>query len=114
MNLAIFKTFGIRHKPRTEHLTQNECWLRASDDQYFFVIYILFLECECNIKGSLPSICDTTKGNCYCKPHVVGQNCSICESGYFEFPNCKGKMGQVKYSIALNSGSEIIGLYILF
>ena len=56
--------------------------------------YIMFLECECNITGSMPTICDS-KGNCICKPHVVTSKCTECEYGYYEFPNCKGKIGWV-------------------
>ena len=56
--------------------------------------YIMFLECECNITGSMPTICDS-KGKCICKPHVVNSKCTECEYGYYEFPNCKGKIGWV-------------------
>ncbi|KAF7284662.1 hypothetical protein GWI33_021846 [Rhynchophorus ferrugineus] len=44
--------------------------------------------CQCHPPGSeLDSnrepICDQNTGDCQCKPHVIGQNCDMCEDGFY-------------------------------
>ncbi|KAG8443758.1 hypothetical protein GDO86_009077 [Hymenochirus boettgeri] len=38
------------------------------------------LPCECDVSGTMtsPQICDKLTGQCFCKPFVSGQQCSIC------------------------------------
>ena len=48
------------------------------------------LECECDIKGSNSTSCDSN-GMCTCKPKFTGSKCTECDSGFFGFPECKGK-----------------------
>ena len=33
----------------------------------------------------------SSSGVCTCKSNVVGTKCTACQSGYFGFPNCRGK-----------------------
>ena len=48
------------------------------------------LECECDAEGSVDQYnCNSFGGQCQCKPHVIGQQCSRCEPEYFGFPECK-------------------------
>ena len=49
------------------------------------------VECGCNLDGSKNSSCSSC-GKCYCKSNVVGEKCDTCANGYFNFPNCIGKI----------------------
>ena len=49
------------------------------------------LSCDCNIDGSLSFVCEPFGGQCRCKPNVIGRDCQKCRTGYYGFPNCKGK-----------------------
>lgn len=37
--------------------------------------------CDCNIQGTLDSICNASTGLCYCADGVLGQTCDTCPSG---------------------------------
>ena len=48
------------------------------------------LQCECDADGSVDQYnCNSFGGQCQCKPHVIGKQCSRCEPEYFGFPDCK-------------------------
>ncbi|XP_017779043.1 PREDICTED: laminin subunit alpha isoform X2 [Nicrophorus vespilloides] len=47
------------------------------------------LNCQCDYDGSLSFECDTFGGQCQCKPNVIGRQCSICQTGFYGFPDCK-------------------------
>ncbi|KAL4226155.1 Laminin subunit beta-1 [Mactra antiquata] len=52
------------------------------------VIHQRALPCECDLTGSLSSVCDAVGGQCECKPHVVGRKCDQCAPGTYGFgPN---------------------------
>ncbi len=40
------------------------------------------IACQCNISGSIGSVCDSGNGQCVCKEFVTGTNCNECLSGY--------------------------------
>ncbi|XP_060933382.1 laminin subunit beta-1a [Limanda limanda] len=45
-------------------------------------------ECQCDLQGSLSTVCVPTGGQCQCRPHVVGRNCDTCAPATFQFgPN---------------------------
>ena len=44
--------------------------------------------------GCSSSTSCSSNGECTCKTNVVGIKCTVCESGYFGFPNCQGKTFQ--------------------
>ena len=49
---------------------------------------MIFLDCECNLEGSLSYQCEEN-GTCTCKTNVGGKKCTKCLDGYFyDFPNC--------------------------
>ena len=52
----------------------------------------IYVECTCDTDGSSSQACDSTSGKCSCKSElIVGDNCDKCKTGYFGFPDCKGK-----------------------
>ena len=51
--------------------------------------------CECNEDGSNGLSCDDGTGLCTCKDNVIGDKCTQCAAGYWNFPSCEGKQ---KYS----------------
>ncbi|XP_067621354.1 laminin subunit alpha-1 isoform X1 [Eurosta solidaginis] len=38
--------------------------------------------CDCYIDGSDSDFCDSTNGQCLCKPRFAGQKCDECDAGY--------------------------------
>ena len=48
-----------------------------------------FLDCECNLEGSINSVCNND-GLCSCKDGIDGDRCSRCKANMFGFPNCQG------------------------
>ena len=61
-------------------------------ESYYFVQFFiktnisLFSECQCSINGTVPEICDTLTGTCFCIPNVTGQSCSECVAGLYGDP----------------------------
>ncbi|KAM5304312.1 laminin subunit alpha-3 isoform 1-T1 [Glossophaga mutica] len=47
------------------------------------------LPCECHPTGALGHHCSPEGGQCPCRPGVVGQQCTRCQTGYYGFPHCK-------------------------
>lgn len=47
------------------------------------------LPCDCDTSGSTGSVCDAVGGQCPCRPHVIGRQCTKCATGYFGFPYCR-------------------------
>ncbi|KAM3604519.1 uncharacterized protein V6R79_012395 [Siganus canaliculatus] len=47
------------------------------------------LPCNCDKSGSTTEICDPVGGQCQCRQHVIGRQCSKCATGYYGFPYCR-------------------------
>ncbi|XP_064298928.1 laminin subunit alpha-3 [Phalacrocorax carbo] len=47
------------------------------------------LPCNCHIAGATSPTCSPLGGQCICRPHVIGRQCSRCQTGYYGFPFCK-------------------------
>ncbi|XP_071346604.1 laminin subunit alpha-3-like isoform X2 [Trachinotus anak] len=47
------------------------------------------LPCNCDKSGSTGSTCDPVGGQCPCRQHVIGQQCTKCATGYYGFPYCR-------------------------
>ena len=52
---------------------------------------LTFSACQCDPDGSMESSCDAN-GACNCKENFEGDQCKECKSGFFEHPNCFGKV----------------------
>lgn len=49
------------------------------------------LPCECHPAGAVGRHCSPEGGQCPCRPHVIGRQCTRCQMGYYGFPHCKRK-----------------------
>ncbi|KAM9386689.1 laminin subunit alpha-3 [Phaethornis superciliosus] len=47
------------------------------------------LPCDCHSAGATSPTCSPLGGQCACRPHVVGRQCSRCQTGYYGFPFCR-------------------------
>ncbi|XP_033492838.2 laminin subunit alpha-3-like isoform X1 [Epinephelus lanceolatus] len=47
------------------------------------------LSCDCDKSGSTGSTCDPVGGQCPCRQHVIGRQCTKCATGYYGFPYCR-------------------------
>ncbi|XP_058487895.1 laminin subunit alpha-3-like isoform X2 [Solea solea] len=47
------------------------------------------LDCNCDKSGSTGSTCDPTGGQCPCRQHIIGRQCTKCATGYYGFPYCR-------------------------
>lgn len=47
------------------------------------------LPCACHEVGAESDACEPLGGQCRCRPHVIGRDCSMCATGYWGFPDCK-------------------------
>uniref|UniRef100_UPI0037E92AE9 laminin subunit alpha-3-like n=1 Tax=Semicossyphus pulcher TaxID=241346 RepID=UPI0037E92AE9 len=47
------------------------------------------LPCNCDQAGSTGTTCDPAGGQCPCRPHVIGRQCTKCAIGYYGFPHCR-------------------------
>lgn len=54
-----------------------------------FNIYYIFLDCDCDIKGTREGICDKDNGKCLCKEGYGGKRCDMCIAEYYGYPDCK-------------------------
>lgn len=49
------------------------------------------LPCECHPAGATGHPCSPEGGQCPCRPHVIGRQCTRCQTGFYGFPHCKRK-----------------------
>uniref|UniRef100_A0A670IES8 Laminin subunit alpha 3 n=1 Tax=Podarcis muralis TaxID=64176 RepID=A0A670IES8_PODMU len=47
------------------------------------------LPCNCHRNGATSRTCDPVGGQCNCRQHIIGRQCSRCQTGYYGFPFCK-------------------------
>ena len=52
------------------------------------------LACECDPEGSTELNCNAD-GICSCKDNVEGDQCKACKPGYYQHPNCLGKLAPI-------------------
>ena len=58
---------------------------------YFFQT---FIACGCSSFGASSTSC-TSSGVCSCKSNFVGDKCTSCKDGFYDYPNCNGKIHTV-------------------
>ncbi|XP_076852840.1 laminin subunit alpha-3, partial [Brachyhypopomus gauderio] len=47
------------------------------------------LPCDCDKAGSISPTCQPIGGQCRCRPHVIGRQCTRCATGFYGFPYCR-------------------------
>ncbi|XP_037538133.1 laminin subunit alpha-3 [Nematolebias whitei] len=47
------------------------------------------LPCGCDKSGSTGTVCDPNGGQCPCRQHVIGRQCTKCATGFYGFPYCR-------------------------
>ncbi|KAM6948734.1 laminin subunit alpha-3-like [Aplochiton taeniatus] len=47
------------------------------------------LPCDCDKSGAMATACDPMGGQCSCRPHVIGRQCTRCATGFYGFPYCR-------------------------
>ncbi|KAF4024914.1 hypothetical protein G4228_016858 [Cervus hanglu yarkandensis] len=47
------------------------------------------LPCECHPAGAIGHPCSPEGGQCPCRPHVIGRQCTRCQTGFYGFPHCR-------------------------
>ncbi|CAJ1084378.1 laminin subunit alpha-5 isoform X1 [Xyrichtys novacula] len=47
------------------------------------------MPCACHEVGAESDTCEAFGGQCRCRPHVIGRDCSMCATGFWGFPNCR-------------------------
>ncbi|XP_029930598.1 laminin subunit alpha-3-like isoform X2 [Myripristis murdjan] len=47
------------------------------------------LPCNCDKAGATATNCDPIGGQCPCRQHVIGRQCTRCATGYYGFPYCR-------------------------
>lgn len=50
---------------------------------------MFFTDCNCDLIGSLPEVCNKTNGQCMCKEGYAGPRCDKCLHSYNGYPDCK-------------------------
>lgn len=59
------------------------------------------LPCNCDRSGSEGSTCDPAGGQCACRQHVIGRQCTKCATGYYGFPYCRREPGAARAFLPL-------------
>lgn len=54
-----------------------------SNTTLLLLVFLVHTECDCNATGSTRFGCNALTGECDCKPNVIGQNCDLCEEGFY-------------------------------
>ncbi|KAK2110298.1 Laminin subunit alpha-5 [Saguinus oedipus] len=60
--------------------------------------------CGCHEVGATGPTCEPFGGQCPCRAHVIGRDCSRCATGYWGFPHCRREYP----SPGVPSGGEMV------
>lgn len=52
-------------------------------------IFLLFVDCDCDLQGTLGEVCDKSSGQCLCKDGYETPRCDHCLPGFWNYPQCE-------------------------
>ncbi len=55
-------------------------------------VYFIFTACQCNPDGTKDGLCEANGNQCPCKDNYAGAKCDQCARGFYNFPQCVGKL----------------------
>ncbi|XP_062872234.1 laminin subunit alpha-5 [Trichomycterus rosablanca] len=98
-------------KPNVEGIACDKCkplYWNLSPDTVFGCS-----NCECDTAGTLSEVAECAQNNrqCYCKPNVCGETCSVCKDGFFNqqihnYFGCQGCQCDIGGSASLSCGER--------
>lgn len=74
------------------------------------------LPCHCHKVGATSPTCEPIGGQCHCRPHVIGRQCSRCATGFFGFPYCRREcplLDTVHTAFTLSANFTLFSLFFI-
>ena len=62
--------------------------------------------CSCHEVGAAGPTCEPFGGQCPCRAHVIGRDCSRCATGYWGFPSCRREYPSPRARWGVPSGNS--------
>ena len=80
IKLCLNHIIFMAHKStQTDQTIEKLSAIASYDNFHDLVLIILSAACICDGIGAHHNVCNHISGQCECKPHVAGMNCSSCE-----------------------------------